>query len=255
MATLQPSAADALRDDVLIAYEMNGQPLLPQHGHPARLLVPGWYGMASVKWLQSIKVVTAPTEEEEARYVATEISRLLAGGIPADEIAILYRSNAQSRVFEEVFLSARIPYKVYGGLRFFERQEIKDALAYLRLISNRDDDASFERVVNLPTRGIGARTLEVLRAHSREHVKSMWAAAFECNEDLGSKAVSNVAFRSASGYLTLPAGKYDVRINVANSNTVVLSQSDDGGKTMRRIGEKHKPQKHKKHKKHGKHKH
>ena len=71
-------------------------------------------------------------------------------------------------MFEEYLLAARIPYRVYGGLRFFERQEIKDALAYLRLISNRDDDASFERVVNLPTRGIGARTLEVLRAHSRD---------------------------------------------------------------------------------------
>jgi DNA helicase-2/ATP-dependent DNA helicase PcrA len=74
--------------------------------------------------------------------------------------AILYRSNAQSRVFEEYLLASRIPYRVYGGLRFFERAEIKDALAYLRLISNRDDDASFERVVNLPARGIGARTLE-----------------------------------------------------------------------------------------------
>ncbi len=79
------------------------------------------------------------------------------------QVAILYRSNAQSRVFEEVFLSARIPYKVYGGLRFFERAEIKDALAYLRLISNRLDDASFERVVNLPTRGIGAKSLDVIR--------------------------------------------------------------------------------------------
>jgi DNA helicase II / ATP-dependent DNA helicase PcrA len=102
--------------------------------------------------------------------------------------AILYRSNAQSRVFEEYLLAARIPYRVYGGLRFFERQEIKDALAYLRLIANREDDASFERVVNLPTRGIGARTLEVLRAHSRAHSKSMWQSAFECNDELGTKA-------------------------------------------------------------------
>ena len=83
------------------------------------------------------------------------------------EIAILYRSNAQSRVFEEAFLSARVPYRVYGGLRFFERAEIKDALAYLRLIANRHDDASFERVVNLPTRGIGAKSLDVLRERAR----------------------------------------------------------------------------------------
>ena len=93
-------------------------------------------------------------------------------------------------MFEEYLLAARIPYRVYGGLRFFERQEIKDALAYLRLISNRDDDASFERVVNLPTRGIGARTIEVLRAHARAHTVSMWQAASACGDELGAKATS-----------------------------------------------------------------
>ena len=80
---------------------------------------------------------------------------------------MLYRSNAQSRVFEEAFLSARVPYRVYGGLRFFERAEIKDALAYLRLMANRRDDASFERVVNLPPRGIGAKSLDVVRQIAR----------------------------------------------------------------------------------------
>ncbi len=93
------------------------------------------------------------------------------------EIAILYRSNAQSRVFEEAFLSARMPYRVYGGLRFFERAEIKDALAYLRLIANRHDDASFERVVNLPTRGIGAKSLDLLREYARRSGGSLWEAA------------------------------------------------------------------------------
>ena len=93
------------------------------------------------------------------------------GGARRD-VAILYRSNAQSRAFEEIFMSARIPYRVYGGLRFFERAEIKDALAYLRLITNRADDASFERVVNLPTRGIGAKSLDVVReqAQGRRHL-------------------------------------------------------------------------------------
>jgi DNA helicase II / ATP-dependent DNA helicase PcrA len=99
-----------------------------------------------------------------------------AGGARRD-IAILYRSNAQSRVFEEVFLSARIPYRVYGGLRFFERAEIKDALAYLRLVANRDDDASFERVVNLPTRGIGAKSVDNLREAARAAGSSLWRAA------------------------------------------------------------------------------
>ena len=78
---------------------------------------------------------------------------------------MLYRSNAQSRVFEEAFLNARMPYRVYGGLRFFERAEIKDALAYLRLVASRADDTSFERVVNLPTRGIGAKTLDLAPRH------------------------------------------------------------------------------------------
>ena len=81
-------------------------------------------------------------------------------------MAVLYRSNVQSRVFEEGLLAAGIPYRVYGGLRFFERAEVKDALAYLRLVMNRDDDPSFERVVNTPPRGIGARTVEAVRERS-----------------------------------------------------------------------------------------
>jgi DNA helicase-2/ATP-dependent DNA helicase PcrA len=93
------------------------------------------------------------------------------------EVAVLYRSNAQSRVFEEALLAAGIPYRVYGGLRFFERAEIKDALAYLRLLMNRDDDPSFERVVNTPPRGIGARTVEAVRENARAAGVSLWRAA------------------------------------------------------------------------------
>ncbi len=113
----------------------------------------------------------------------------VAHGGSRREIAILYRSNAQSRVFEEAFISGRIPYKVYGGLRFFERAEIKDALAYLRLISNRNDDASFERVVNLPTRGIGAKSLDAIREYAKGAGSTMWEAAAACIGDaLGPKA-------------------------------------------------------------------
>jgi DNA helicase-2/ATP-dependent DNA helicase PcrA len=137
-----------------------------------------------------IRLFRAYNERDEAEFVVNKIREWIARGGHRRDNAILYRSNAQSRVFEEYLLAARIPYRVYGGLRFFERQEIKDALAYLRLISNRDDDASFERVVNLPTRGIGARTLEVLRAHSRAGTRSMWQSAFECNDELGSKAAA-----------------------------------------------------------------
>jgi DNA helicase-2/ATP-dependent DNA helicase PcrA len=109
---------------------------------------------------EPVRVYCAYNERDEAEFVLGRIQQWIAGGGLRRECAILYRSNAQSRVFEEALIQARIPYRVYGGLRFFERAEIKDALAYLRLIANRDDDASFERVVNLPVRGIGARTLD-----------------------------------------------------------------------------------------------
>ena len=93
------------------------------------------------------------------RYVVERIRQSVEQGHRRSEAAVLYRSNAQSRVFEERLMQCGMPYRVYGGLRFFERAEIKDALAYLRLISHREDDASFERIVNVPTRGIGARTV------------------------------------------------------------------------------------------------
>ncbi len=114
-----------------------------------------------------MKIFAGFNERDEAEFVTTRILAWTQQGGARRDIAILYRSNAQSRVFEEFFMRQRIPYRVYGGLRFFERAEIKDALAYLRLTAHRDDDASFERVVNLPTRGIGARTLDLLRAAAR----------------------------------------------------------------------------------------
>ncbi|MDX1656157.1 MAG: UvrD-helicase domain-containing protein, partial [Candidatus Competibacteraceae bacterium] len=125
----------------------------------------------------SIQVYGAFNEYEEARFVAERIQTWSEGGGRRDEIAVLYRSNAQSRVLEETLLGMRIPYRVYGGLRFFERAEIKDALAYLRLLANRNDDASFERVVNTPTRGIGERTLEIVRELARELHLTLWQAA------------------------------------------------------------------------------
>jgi len=141
---------------------------------------------------EAIRLFRAFNERDEAEFVVAMIRDWVARGGNRRDTAILYRSNAQSRVFEEYLLASRIPYRVYGGLRFFERQEIKDALAYLRLVSNRDDDSSFERVVNLPTRGIGARTLEVLRAHSRASAVSMWRACAACTEELGTKAAASL---------------------------------------------------------------
>src|SRR5258708_6372628 len=144
---------------------------------------------------EPIRLYTAFNERDEAEFVTHRIREWVAQGGQRREIAILYRSNAQSRVFEEAFLSARVPYRVYGGLRFFERAEIKDALAYLRLISNRNDDASFERVVNLPTRGVGAKSLDVLREYARGAGCSLWEAAAACSGAggaLGAKAGSAI---------------------------------------------------------------
>ncbi len=124
-----------------------------------------------------IKLYAAFNERDEAEFVINRIQDYIAQGSRRSEIAVLYRSNAQSRVFEETLLAAGIPYRVYGGLRFFERAEIKDALAYLRLMVNRDDDPSFERVVNTPPRGIGARTVEAVRDQARSAGTSLWRAA------------------------------------------------------------------------------
>jgi DNA helicase-2/ATP-dependent DNA helicase PcrA len=125
---------------------------------------------------EPIQLYAAYNEQDEARFVADRLAEWTDQGKPRREAAILYRSNAQSRVFEEVFVARRIPYRVYGGLRFFERAEIKDALAYLRLTFNHDDDPSFERIVNLPTRGIGERTLAELRRYARSYNCTLWCA-------------------------------------------------------------------------------
>jgi DNA helicase-2/ATP-dependent DNA helicase PcrA len=126
-----------------------------------------------------IKLYGAFNERDEAEFVVNRIQDHILAGNRRSDAAVLYRSNAQSRVFEEALLAAGIPYRVYGGQRFFERAEIKDALGYLRLIANRDDDPSFERVVNTPTRGVGARTMDVVREHARRSGVSLWRAATE----------------------------------------------------------------------------
>jgi DNA helicase-2/ATP-dependent DNA helicase PcrA len=126
---------------------------------------------------ERIRLYAAFNERDEADFVVNRIREWVEQGGLRREVAVLYRSNAQSRVFEEAFLNARLPYKVYGGLRFFERAEIKDALGYLRLAASRADDTSFERVVNLPTRGIGAKTLDTLRDHARAQDCCLWDAS------------------------------------------------------------------------------
>ncbi|MEN9879696.1 MAG: helicase, partial [Pseudomonadota bacterium] len=126
---------------------------------------------------EKIRVFQGVSDLDEARYIIEEIGELNRDGIPRHQIALLYRSNAQSRVLEHALFQAGIPYRVYGGLRFFERQEVKHALAYLRLIANQDDDTAFLRVVNFPTRGIGARSLEALQIEARQLNCSLYNAA------------------------------------------------------------------------------
>jgi DNA helicase-2/ATP-dependent DNA helicase PcrA len=147
-----------------------------------------------------VQVYSAYNERDEAEFIVGRIQQWLAQGGTRSECAILYRSNAQSRVFEEALIQARLPYRVYGGLRFFERAEIKDALAYLRLIANHDDDASFERIVNLPTRGIGARSLDALREGARGAGSSLWRAAGAL---LGESAGAGRGGAALHGFLAL----------------------------------------------------
>ncbi|HFC7068653.1 TPA: DNA helicase II [Neisseria meningitidis] len=137
-----------------------------------------------------IRYYSAFTDLEEARFILDETKALEREGWDLDEIAVLYRSNAQSRVIEQSLFRSGIPYKIYGGLRFYERQEIKHALAYLRLAVNPDDDNALLRVINFPPRGIGARTVENLQTASNEQGITLWQAA--CNA--GAKAAKIAAF-------------------------------------------------------------
>ncbi len=126
---------------------------------------------------EQIRVYSAYNEQDEARFVVNQIEQWVADGRRAEESAIIYRTTAQSRLFEEYLLRQSVPYRVYGGLRFFERAEIKDALAYLRLVLNPNDDTALERVINVPTRGIGQKTVADLREQSRESGLPLWQAA------------------------------------------------------------------------------
>ena len=147
-----------------------------------------------------IRLYSAFNELDEANYIVEHIQKWLEQGGIRSECALLYRSNAQSRVLEEALLRHAIPYRVYGGLRFFERQEIKDALAYLRLIANRHDAASVERVFNVPTRGIGNRTMDAVREEARLTDVSLWTAMQRIIEE---KSLPSRAISALSNFVTL----------------------------------------------------
>jgi len=147
-----------------------------------------------------IQIYNAYNERDEAGYLVAQIKIAVDAGEKRADHAVLYRSNAQSRIIEEALMQANMPYRVYGGLRFFDRAEIKDVLSYLRLVANRNDDAAFERVVNTPTRGIGAATLTQLRQYAREQNKTMWQA---CVELLEAKFFTARAGNALTGFLNL----------------------------------------------------
>ena len=148
----------------------------------------------------AIELYRAFNDREEARFCTEQIERWQEQGRRLDETAILYRTSAQSRVMEDALRDARLPYRVYGGFRFYERAEVKDALAYLRLVAYRDDDAAFERVVNLPQRGIGDRSVDVLRRTAREENGSLWKAA---QRAVAYKELSTRAGNSLADFLRL----------------------------------------------------
>ncbi|MCC6075795.1 DNA helicase II [Pseudomonas sp. GCM10022188] len=148
-----------------------------------------------------LSLYAAFNEHDEARFV---VERIIDGvrkdGLKRSEIAILYRSNAQSRVLEEALLREKIPYRIYGGQRFFERAEIKNAMAYLRLIRQRDDDAALERVLNLPPRGIGEKTVETLREVARAQQLSLWRALHQA---VGQKLLPGRAAGALNAFVEL----------------------------------------------------
>ncbi|MGR9085634.1 MAG: DNA helicase II [Gammaproteobacteria bacterium] len=147
-----------------------------------------------------ISVYAAFNELDEAYFVIERIKAWIQTGGARSDAAILYRSNAQSRQFEEKLVASGIPYRVYGGLRFFERAEIKNALAYLRLIASRHDDVSFERVVNTPTRGIGAKTVDDIRIVARDRGVSLWEAA---SDMIRNGRLSARAGKALAGFMNL----------------------------------------------------
>ena len=144
---------------------------------------------------EPISVYAGFNDIDESRFIVSRIRQWVDSGGRRDEVAILYRVSAQSRVLEEALLSQGVAYRVYGGLRFYERAEIKNALAYCRLVANRDDDAAFERIVNLPPRGIGARTVDILRTEAKSRNESLWAATRRVVDEraAGARASGRVA--------------------------------------------------------------
>lgn len=149
---------------------------------------------------EKIKLYRAFNEQDEARYIADRVCEWEKQGRKRADFAILYRSNAQSRTLEEALLRASIPYRIYGGQRFYERLEIKHALSYLRLMLNRHDDAALDRVINVPPRSIGEKTITQLREYARDHGCSLWQA---CEQSISHKLLTPRAAQSLQNFVDL----------------------------------------------------
>jgi DNA helicase-2/ATP-dependent DNA helicase PcrA len=189
-----------------------------------------------------ISVYAGFNELDEARFIVGQIQDWRDQGNPLKECAILYRNNAQSRVLEEALLQQAIPYRIYGGLRFFERQEIKDALGYLRLMSLPHDDAAFERVVNTPARGLGDKTLAKVREQARANDVSMWQASKLCLEQgLLSGRAANALSAFAELVSSLEEKAVDqpleeqAKIAIHQSGLYAMYQAEKGEKAQARV--------------------
>ncbi|SET19572.1 DNA helicase II [Thalassotalea agarivorans] len=189
-----------------------------------------------------IAIYSAFNEIDEARFIAGRAKHWFEEQGSYDDIAILYRSNAQSRIVEEALMQANIPYRIYGGVRFFERQEIKDALAYLRLMNNRNDDAAFERIINTPTRGIGNQTLSLVRDAARSLGKTMWDT---CKHMLALQELKGRSANAITNFVNLieqlEDDSCDLNLDqqanhvIQHSGLKAMYQAEKGEKAERRI--------------------
>jgi DNA helicase II / ATP-dependent DNA helicase PcrA len=179
---------------------------------------------------EQVRVFEAGSDGLEAAWLVDEVRNLIAEGYARSEVAVLYRSNAQSRVIEHALFNAGVPYRVYGGLRFFERAEIKHALAYLRVVENPSDDTAFMRVVNFPPRGIGARTLEQLADTAKQAGTSLYAAVGQMTGAAGTKLAAFVkladSLRFETTALTL---KEIVQVTIERSGLIEHYRNEKEG--------------------------
>jgi DNA helicase II / ATP-dependent DNA helicase PcrA len=189
-----------------------------------------------------ISLFAAFNEQDEARFITDRIEELLRQDYSRADIGLLYRSNAQSRILEEALIRSGIPYRIYGGQRFYDRLEIKNALAYLRLIALRDDDTAVERVINTPTRGIGNRTVEILREYARDHQLSLWKAAVAIIQQGVLPARAGNALRSFIGLVEELADKttemsLDEQVDhvITASGLIAFHEKEKGEKGQARV--------------------